>query len=207
MNEEKFKQASDEELILMYRDGEEEAAGFLMNKYKNLVRKKAGSMYILGGDREDLIQEGMIGLYKAVRDYDMGRDVNFYTFADLCVSRQMYTAVQASNRKKHLPLNTYISIYSQSMNAEEGAEEYELMNTLTLGNDNNPEEMVIEQENMEQMELAILSQLSELEKQVFELHLTGMNYTEIAKVLGRDEKSTDNALQRMKSKIKRLLKK
>jgi len=207
MNEEKFKQASDEELILMYRDGEEEAAGFLMNKYKNLVRKKAGSMYILGGDREDLIQEGMIGLYKAVRDYDMGRDVNFYTFADLCVSRQMYTAVQASNRKKHLPLNTYISIYSQSMNAEEGTEEYELMNTLTLGNDNNPEEMVIEQENMEQMELAILSQLSELEKQVFELHLTGMNYTEIAKVLGRDEKSTDNALQRMKSKIKRLLKK
>ena len=197
MNEEKFKQASDEELILMYRDGEEEAAGFLMNKYKNLVRKKAGSMYILGGDREDLIQEGMIGLYKAVRDYDMGRDVNFYTFADLCVSRQMYTAVQASNRKKHLPLNTYISIYSQSMNAEEGTEEYELMNTLTLGNDNNPEEMV----------LAILSQLSELEKQVFELHLTGMNYTEIAKVLGRDEKSTDNALQRMKSKIKRLLKK
>ena len=207
MNEEKFKQAGDEELILMYRDGEEEAAGFLMNKYKNLVRKKAGSMYILGGDREDLIQEGMIGLYKAVRDYDMGRDVNFYTFADLCVSRQMYTAVQASNRKKHLPLNTYISIYSQSMNAEEGTEEYELMNTLTLGNDNNPEEMVIEQENMEQMELAILSQLSELEKQVFELHLTGMNYTEIAKVLGRDEKSTDNALQRMKSKIKRLLKK
>jgi len=207
MNEEKFKQASDEELILMYRDGEEEAAGFLMNKYKNLVRKKAGSMYILGGDREDLIQEGMIGLYKAVRDYDMGRDVNFYTFADLCVSRQMYTAVQASNRKKHLPLNTYISIYSQSMNAEEGTEEYDLMNTLTLGNDNNPEEMVIEQENMEQMELAILSQLSELEKQVFELHLTGMNYTEIAKVLGRDEKSTDNALQRMKSKIKRLLKK
>ena len=207
MNEEKFKQASDEELILMYRDGEEEAAGFLMNKYKNLVRKKAGSMYILGGDREDLIQEGMIGLYKAVRDYDMGRDVNFYTFADLCVSRQMYTAVQASNRKKHLPLNTYISIYSQTMNAEEGTEEYELMNTLTLGNDNNPEEMVIEQENMEQMELAILSQLSELEKQVFELHLTGMNYTEIAKVLGRDEKSTDNALQRMKSKIKRLLKK
>jgi len=191
----------------MYRDGEDEAAGFLMNKYKNLVRKKAGSMYILGGDREDLIQEGMIGLYKAVRDYDLGRDVNFYTFADLCVSRQMYTAVQASNRKKHLPLNTYISIYSQSMNAEEGTEEYELMNTLTLGNDNNPEEMVIEQENMEQMELAILSQLSELEKQVFELHLTGMNYTEIAKVLGRDEKSTDNALQRMKSKIKRLLKK
>ena len=206
MNEEKFRQASDEELILMYRDGEEGAVGFLMNKYKNLVRKKAGSMYILGADKEDLIQEGMIGLFKAVRDYDMGRDVNFYTFADLCVSRQMYTAVQASNRQKHLPLNTYISIYSQNMNAEEGTEEYELMNTLTTGKETNPEEMVIEQENMEQMELAILRELSELEKQVFELHLTGMNYTEIAKVLGRDEKSTDNALQRMKTKIRKILK-
>ena len=120
MKQEKFGQASDEELILMYRDGEEEAAAYLMNKYKNLVRKKAGSMYILGADKEDLIQEGMIGLFKAVRDYDMGRDVNFYTFADLCISRQMYTAVQASNRQKHLPLNTYISIYSQSMTTEEG---------------------------------------------------------------------------------------
>lgn len=206
MNEEKFRQVSDEELILMYRDGEEDAAGFLMNKYKNLVRKKAGSMYILGADREDLIQEGMIGLFKAVRDYDMGRDVNFYTFADLCVSRQMYTAVQASNRQKHLPLNTYISIYSQNMNTEEGIEEYDLMNTLTTGKENNPEEMMIEQENMEQMEMAILRELSELEKQVFELHLTGMNYTEIAKVLGRDEKSTDNALQRMKTKIRKIIK-
>lgn len=206
MNEEKFKQASDEELILMYRDGEDEAAGFLMNKYKNLVRKKAGSMYILGGDREDLIQEGMIGLYKAVRDYDLGRDVNFYTFADLCVSRQMYTAVQASNRQKHLPLNTYISIYGQSMNSEEGTKEYDLMNTLVSQKESNPEEMMIAQENMEQMEQAILKELSQLEKQVFELHLTGMNYTQIAKVLGRDEKSTDNALQRMKGKIKKILK-
>ena len=148
----------------------------------------------------------MIGLFKAVRDYDMGRDVNFYTFADLCVSRQMYTAVQASNRQKHLPLNTYISIYSQNMNTEEGIEEYDLMNTLTTGKENNPEEMMIEQENMEQMEMAILRELSELEKQVFELHLTGMNYTEIAKVLGRDEKSTDNALQRMKTKIRKIIK-
>ena len=206
MNEEKFRHVIDEELILMYRDGEEDAAGFLMNKYKNLVRKKAGSMYILGADREDLIQEGMIGLFKAVRDYDMGRDVNFYTFADLCISRQMYTAVQASNRQKHLPLNTYISIYSQAMSSEEGTEEYDLINTLTTGKETNPEEMMIEQENMEQMEHAILRELSELEKQVFELHLTGMNYTEIAKVLGRDEKSTDNALQRMKAKIKKIIK-
>ncbi len=205
MKQEKFGQASDEELILMYRDGEEEAAAYLMNKYKNLVRKKAGSMYILGADREDLIQEGMIGLFKAVRDYDMGRDVNFYTFADLCISRQMYTAVQASNRQKHLPLNTYISIYSQSMTTEEGTEEYPFMNTLASQKETNPEEMMIQQENVEQIESAIMKELSEFEKQVFELHLTGMTYVEIAKVLGRDEKSTDNALQRMKMKIRKLL--
>lgn len=206
MNEEKFKSATDEELILMYRDGEEGAEGFIINKYKNLVRKKAGSMFILGGDREDLIQEGMIGLFKAVRDYDMGRDVNFYTFADLCVSRQMYTAVQASNRKKHLPLNTYISIYGQGKEDAEENEEFVLANTLPSAKEKNPEEMVIEQENMERMETLILKELSELEKQVFELHLTGMNYTQIAKVLGRDAKSTDNALQRMKAKIRKLLK-
>jgi len=178
-----------------------------MNKYKNLVRKKAGSMYILGGDREDLIQEGMIGLFKAVRDYDLGRDVNFYTFADLCISRQMYTAVQASNRQKHLPLNSYISIYSQWFGKEETDEELVLANVLPSEKEKNPEEMVIEQESMEQMENAILKELSELEKQVFELHLTGMTYTEIAKVLGRDEKSTDNALQRMKAKIRKIMNK
>ena len=207
MKEEKYNRASDEELILMYRDGEEDAAGFIMNKYKNLVLKKASSMYILGADRDDLIQEGMIGLFKAVRDYDMGRDVNFFTFADLCISRQMYTAVQASNRQKHWPLNTYISIYSQSVMSEEGTEEYPLMNHLTELKGKSPEEMVIEQENIERIESAILKELSEFEKQVFELHLTGMTYTDIAKVLGRDEKSTDNALQRMKNKIKKVINK
>ena len=206
MNEERFKLASDEELVMMYRDGEEEAASFLMNKYKNLVRKNAGSMYILGADREDLIQEGMIGLYKALRDYDMGRDVNFYTFADLCVSRQMYTAVQASNRQKHIPLNTYISLYGGTVSSQEEKEEYSLIQTLPSEKEKNPEEMVIEQENAELFEAAILKELSSLEKQVFELHLTGMNYIQIAKVLGRDEKSTDNALQRIKSKVKKVLK-
>ena len=99
---------SDEELIVRLRDGEMGITEFLMEKYKNLVRSKAKSMYILGADSEDLIQEGMIGLFKALRDYDIGRDASFLTFADLCVSRQMYTAVQASRRKKHFPLNTYI---------------------------------------------------------------------------------------------------
>ena len=107
-----YEKCSDEELIMRQRDGEEAVTDYIMDKYKNLVRNKAKSMYILGADREDLIQEGMIGLFKAIRDYDTGRDASFSTFADLCVSRQMYTAVQAAGRQKHAPLNTYISLYT-----------------------------------------------------------------------------------------------
>ena len=107
-----YEECSDEELILLLRDGEESIIDYIMDKYKNLVRRKARSMYILGADRDDLIQEGMIGLFKSVRDYDAGRDASFFTFADLCVSRQMYTAIQAAGRQKHTPLNTYISLLS-----------------------------------------------------------------------------------------------
>lgn len=203
---EKEREFSDEELILKYRDGEEGVIGHIMDKYKNLVRKKAGSMFILGGDRDDLIQEGMIGLFKAVRDYDTGRDVSFFTFADLCISRQMYTAVQASTRQKHFPLNTYISLYSHyAKDMEEGQEGEELLNALEGGPAQNPEEMFLEQERVAWLEAAIAAQLSPLEKQVLDLHITGMTYTEIAKVLGRDEKSTDNALQRIKHKLRRIL--
>lgn len=200
------KEHSDEELIMRYRDGEERSIEQIMEKYKNLVRKKAGSMFILGGDRDDLIQEGMIGLFKAVRDYDAGRDVSFYTFADLCISRQMYTAVQASSRQKHFPLNTYISLYSRyAKNDEDGQEGEELLGALPGEQGLNPEEMVLEQERVEWMEEAITKQLSPFEKQVLDLHITGMAYTEIAKVLGRDDKSTDNALQRIRGKLRKVL--
>ena len=110
-NDEFYGQSTDEELIHRLREGEEAVMDYICEKYKPLVRSKAKSMFILGGDNEDLIQEGMLGLFKAVRDYDSGRDASFYTFADLCISRQLYTAVQASRRKKHIPLNNYISLY------------------------------------------------------------------------------------------------
>jgi len=205
----RFKEYSDEQLIELLRDGEVEIEDYLMVKYKNLVRKKANSMYILGGDTEDLIQEGMIGLLKAVRDYDFGRDASFYTFAELCVSRQMYTAVQASNRKKHAPLNNSISL-NEEYKQEEGneqSENYSLYKQLSdylsdKGSENNPESMLISQEYIEQVEDIAQTHLSDFEKQVFELHLTGMNYAQVAKVLGRDEKSTDNAIQRAKRKLK-----
>lgn len=195
---------SDEELIVRLRDGEDSITEYLMNKYKNLVRSKAKSMYILGADSEDLIQEGMIGLFKALRDYDSGRDASFLTFADLCVSRQMYTAVQASRRQKHIPLNTYISLYGVAAMDRDGEKE-NLENVLTAHVGQSPEEVLIDRENMIQLEKTIEQELSSFEKQVLDLYLTGMGYQQIAKVLGKDDKSTDNALQRIKTKLKKRL--
>lgn len=199
---------SDEELIVRLRDGEEAITDYIMDKYKNLVRSKAKSMYILGADNEDLIQEGMIGLFKAVRDYDSGRDASFFTFADLCVSRQMYTAVQASGRKKHIPLNSYVSFYSSGTEAGQGendGEELPILNVMRAEGGKSPEELLIDRENLEGLERMIEKELSGFEKQVLDLYVTGMSYSQIAKVLGRDEKSTDNALQRIKSKLKKAL--
>ena len=196
---------SDEELILMLRDGDKQVIDYIMDKYKNLVRSKAGSMYILGADKEDLIQEGMIGLFKAIRDYDAGRDASFFTFADLCISRQIYTAVQASNRKKHMPLNSYISLHGV-LEKEDGARENdEFINFLAFETQKDPEQLLIDKENVLLLERKIEEELSAFEKQVLDLYLTGMSYAQIARVLGRDEKSTDNALQRLKSKLRKAI--
>lgn len=205
-----YENCTDEELIERLRDGEEQIMEYLMEKYKNLVRSKAKSMYILGGDTQDLIQEGMIGLFKAVRDYDSGRDASFYTFAQLCVSRNIYSAVQKSGRKKHAPLNFYISIYG-SENGKDGENISQAafngsMELMAEGEASNPEEIFISQENMEQLQKYIEDELSPFETQVLELHITGMGYVEIAKVLGRDEKATDNALQRIRTKLRKYIK-
>ena len=199
---EDYRQYSDEELLQRLRDGESRITDYIMDKYKGLVRNKARSMYILGADNDDLIQEGMIGLFKALRDYDSGRDASFATFADLCVSRQMYTAVQASRRQKHIPLNTYVSLSGgQSPDSEEG----EMAEVLAARFEQSPEDLVIDRENVDRLEKIIAKELSAFEKQVLDLYLTGMGYQQIARVLGRDEKSTDNALQRLKNKLKKQL--
>lgn len=197
-----YEQVSDEELIDRLRDGEEQIIDYIMDKYKNLVRSKAGSMFILGADREDLIQEGMIGLFKAMRDYDSGRDASFFTFAELCISRQMYSAVQAAGRMKHIPLNSYISLYGDSSEHEE--DEIGIIGMLA-DNGLNPEDLFIDKENVELLEKKMEQELSSFEKQVLDLYITGMSYSQIAKVLGRDEKSTDNALQRLKGKVKKMI--
>ncbi|MBQ8053814.1 MAG: RNA polymerase factor sigma-70 [Lachnospiraceae bacterium] len=201
MNREKYEDLTDEELIALFRDGDQDAMEKLLNKYKEMVLGKARSMYILGGDSDDLIQEGMLGLFKAVRDYDSGRDASFRTFAQLCVTRQLYTAVKASSRKKHLPLNTAISL-SRPVR-EDGEEEEEFLDCLEADASSNPEVYLIGQEELERLEEKIEKELSPFERQVLELHLTGMGYVEIAHVLNRDEKSTDNALQRIRTKLKK----
>ena len=203
MNGRGYEKQTDEELIVRIRDGETEITDYIIEKYKDLVRKKAQRMYILGGDNEDIIQEGMIGLFKAVRDFDPGRDASFYTFADLCISRQMYTAIQAANRKKHTPLNSYISLYK---NQEETDMESELIGAIRNSSERNPEEILIDRENVEAIEKIIEHDLSPFERQVLELSMTGMNYQDIARLLGKDPKSTDNALNRVKTKIKKQLK-
>jgi len=199
-----YGQYTDEELIDRLRRGEESIMDYICDKYKNLVRSKAKSMFILGADSDDLIQEGMIGLFKAVRDYDIGRDASFFTFAELCISRQMYTAVQAAKRQKHLPLNSYISLDTSSL-GQDGAEEGGLAELLAGRAELSPEEMFLDKERVDYLEKMIETELSDFEKQVLDLYMTGMSYTQIAKVLGRAEKATDNALQRLKSKIKKML--
>lgn len=198
-----YGHCTDDELIDRLRQGETAIMDYICDKYKNMVRSKAKSMFILGADNEDLIQEGMIGLFKAVRDYDMGRDASFFTFAELCVSRQMYTAVQASKRQKHLPLNTYVSLDSGV--SCDGREESGLEELLSGRVELSPEEQFLDKERIAWLEKRIDRELSEFEKQVMDLYITGMSYSQIAKVLGRDEKATDNALQRLKAKIRKLL--
>ena len=202
----KYESLTDEQIIELARDGDHAATDYLMEKYKGLVRSKAKSMYILGGETDDLIQEGMMGLFKAVRDYDSGRDASFMTFAQLCISRQLYTAVQASGRKKHLPLNTAVSLYTDTLpESESGTDrEVSIMDTIAAS-DSDPEDQFILTESLALLEERIDKGLSPLEKQVLDLYLTGMNYVEIAHVLGREEKSTDNALQRIRTKIRKMI--
>ena len=197
---------TDEELICRLRDGEEAIVDYIVKKYKNLVRKNARNMYILGAEEQDLIQEGMIGLFNAIKDYDSGRDASFFTFADLCISRRMYNAIKASKREKHTPLNNYVSLYGdnddKNLDGKSG-----VIELLSAGEISNPENLLIDQENVKQIQEIVDKELSAFEKQVFDLYITGMKYVQIAKVLGRDEKSTDNALQRIKSKLKKAIEK
>ena len=199
---EQYGLLTDEELIVRLRDGHEDIRDYLMEKHKNLVRKKARAMYLIGGDNDDLMQEGMIGLYKAIRDYNSEKGASFHTFAELCVSRQLYSAVEASQRQKHQPLNTYVSIYDRA-NEDQAKVPVNVYGMPELSQ--NPEELLIAQENLADMAARIFQKLSKFEKEVLRLYLSGMNYSQIAESLGKSSKATDNALQRIKKKVKLLI--
>lgn len=198
MNEQ-YKELTDEQLLEQYAKGEKEIADFLMDKYKYLVRNQVANLFLPGADHEDLLQEGMIGLFKAVRDYDGTKNASFQTFARLCISRQVLTAIEASNRNKHAPLNSYTSLSSP----EEGQESKVYERLLEMTAIESPEKTVIDKENMEHLEKMLTAELSPLEKKVFDLYFIGMSTREIAALLGRSEKTTDNALQRLKGKLRK----
>lgn len=175
---------------------------YLLEKYKPMVKKKAKAMFLLGGDSDDLIQEGMIGLFKAVQDYDPDQEAAFGTFAQICVTRQLYSAIRASQRKKHLPLNSYISLYDNQEISEE--KESELMSIQNQAATNNPEDLVIHKESEDSIMKELEERLSGLEKKVLYLHLLGTDYKTIAGLLGKSPKTIDNALQRVKTKAEEL---
>lgn len=194
---------TDEELIRRLRGGECEIMDFIMEKYKSMVKKKAKAMYLLGGDSDDLIQEGMIGLFKAVQDYDEKMETTFAGFAQVCVTRQLYTAIRASRRKKHLPLNSYVSLYDNVEITEE--KEVEMLGRQDLSLNNNPEELLIGKEQEDSFMKKLEDKLSDLENRVLCLHLLGTDYKTIANLLGKSPKTIDNALQRIKAKAGELL--
>lgn len=193
---ERYLNESDEELLLKLKNGEHEIIDYIMEKYKFLVKKNAKAMYLIGGDSDDLLQEGMIGLFKAVRDFDADKENSFYSFANMCISRQIYSAIKASNRKKHIPLNTYISIYTQ-----EDDEDIRLIDRFSCDNNANPEEQIINQETFDDFYKELFCDLSSFEKEVLECYLDDMNYDKIADKLGKNKKSIDNALGRIRKKI------
>ena len=197
-----YRSMTDEELIAISRGGDRIAEDLLYEKYKPFIRVRARSYFLVGADREDIIQEGMIGLYKAIRDYSPDKNASFRSFAELCVTRQIITAIKAATRQKHIPLNSYVSL-NRPMFVEEP--ERTLMDVLSAARVSDPEETLISRETYESMEEQLLSSLSPLERSVLTLYLEGRSYVEIAESLNRSVKAIDNALQRIKHKLEKQL--
>ena len=199
-----YERMTDEELISRLRGGDQGVMDFVMVKYKSMVRKKARAMYLLGGENEDLIQEGMIGLIKAVRDFKEEQGASFQSFAELCVSRQMYSAIEASKRKKHFPLNSYISLYEES-EVQKNGRKMPLIDTIEPEQETNPEALYFGKEYTEAFVEQLKEKLSPMENRVLSLHLQGTDYRQIAELLGKSPKSIDNALQRIKGKAEKMM--
>ncbi len=194
---------SDEALVAALRDGDKAAEEALYARYKQVVRSKARSYFLVGADREDIIQEGMIGLYKAVCDFEPEKQVSFRAFSELCITRQIITAIKNATRKKHLPLNSYVYL---NRSVFEGDSERTLIDMLAGAHISDPEELFIGRENYDAVSLRIQNSLSRLEKNALALYLRGYSYQQIADTLGRSSKCVDNAIQRVKRKLEEQLK-
>ncbi len=193
----RYQDMTDEDVVSLAQDGDGDALVFLLNKYKNFVRSKARSYFLIGADHEDIVQEGMIGLYKSIRDFQPSRLASFRSFAELCVKRQIITAIKAATRQKHVPLNSYVSLNKPLYDEES---DRTLLDVIE-GRVTNPEDLYISKEDLKGIHAQMDQLLSDLEKQVLEAFMDGKSYQEIADNLGRHVKSIDNALQRVKRKL------
>lgn len=198
----KYENFSDEEVVDMVRDGQSVALEYLIFKYRNFVRAKARSYFLIGADRDDITQEGMIGLFKAVRDYKEDKLTSFKAFAELCITRQMITAIKTATRQKHIPLNSYVSLDKPIYDEDS---DRTLLDVISGSKVTDPEELIINREEYVDIEYKMSEILSDLEKKVLMLYLDGRSYQEIAVDLDRHVKSIDNALQRVKRKLERYL--
>ena len=198
----RYSEMTDEEIVQLCHNGDSLSEEYLLNKYKNFVRSKARSYFLIGADHEDIVQEGMIGLYKAIRDFKQEKLSSFRAFAELCITRQIITAIKTATRQKHIPLNSYVSLNKPLYDEES---ERTLLDILMEGTTSNPEDMIINQENLGNIRQKINEVLSGLEQEVLAAYLDGKSYQEIAEALGRHVKSIDNALQRVKRKLEKYL--
>jgi RNA polymerase sporulation-specific sigma factor len=196
--------ATDEQLVASFRSGEQAAVEALLNRYRGFTRLKARSYFLAGADRDDIVQEGMIGLYKAIRDFDPGRETSFRSFAEVCVTRQIITAVKTATRQKHTPLNTYVSLSKPLGDADDP--DWALQDVIEGPEISDPAELVISGDEMRNMKIAFAEILSDFEAEVLQMYVEGKSYQEIAAHLDRHVKSIDNALQRIKRKIELHLK-
>ncbi|MDY3026389.1 MAG: RNA polymerase sporulation sigma factor SigH [Candidatus Faecivicinus sp.] len=203
MDRRDYDTMQDEEIVaIAQREGDGEALEYLLNKYKNFVRAKARSYFLIGADHEDIVQEGMIGLYKAIRDYRIDRSASFHAFAELCVTRQIITAIKTATRQKHIPLNSYVSL---NRPIYEEDPDRTLLDVITEEVPSNPESMLIDREDLSLIEGRIGEMLSDLEKEVLIRYIEGKSYQEISEEMNRHVKSIDNALQRIKRKLQKYL--
>ncbi|PPA68659.1 RNA polymerase sporulation sigma factor SigH [Jeotgalibacillus proteolyticus] len=199
---ETFHVLEDDQIIELVHNGNTEALDYLINKYRNFVRAKARSYFLIGADKEDIIQEGMIGLYKSIRDYKEEKLTSFKAFAELCITRQIITAIKTATRQKHIPLNSYISLDKPIYDEES---DRTLMDVISGAKPTDPEALIIHREEFSKIEDKMAELLSDLERQVLSLYLDGQSYQEISVELDRHVKSIDNALQRVKRKLERYL--